>query len=415
MLEVEPVSASEALSVRKRFGYARNVIVKIGSNALVGGGSGVINRRVFCSLVEQMADLAAVGNRSLVLVSSGAVALGRRTLEARRNVDSPARRTMDAIAPRPESLPHKQALAAIGQPALMHLYTQEFAFYGLGVAQVLLSRDDFGERDRFLNARNTFRELSEAGRLVPIVNENDTVSTEEIRFGDNDALAALLTSAVGADLLIILSDVASLCTDDPSRNPEAVRIGAVWSDDSALHEIAGTGSAEGYGTGGMASKVRAARMAGTGGVPTVVAAGREPEILRRILAGDDVGTVFVPRNATLPARKSWLRFASRPSGVLTIDPGAVAALREQGRSLLPRGVVAVTGEFRSGAAISIRGTDGVEIARGLSAYGSSELKRIAGRRSEEIAVVLGLHNGDEAVHRDDLVLVEELPPEARGL
>jgi glutamate 5-kinase len=408
MLEVEKVEETELSAVRSRFGFARNVIVKLGSNVLVGGGSGVINRRVFCSLVEQMADLGSVGNRTLTLVSSGAVALGRRTLESRTQADATSlRRTNETQTVRPESLARKQALASIGQPLLMNLYAQEFAFYGLSVAQVLLSRDDFAERERFLNARNTFRELSDTGRMIPVVNENDTVSTHEIRFGDNDALAALLTSVVGADLLIILSDVPALYTDDPARNTDATRIAAAWSDDRNLAEMNAAPAGSTYGTGGMASKVKAARMAGTWGVPTVVAAGREPEILRRILRGDDVGTVFMPRNTKLAARKAWLRFATRPSGVVSIDRGAETAVRELGKSLLPRGITGISGDFQAGGAVGIVNEEGLEIARGLACYGAADLKRLIGLRSEQIFPLLGYHNGDEAIHRDDLVLMED--------
>ncbi len=415
MLELENVTDDDVRAVRSRLGFARNIIVKVGSNVLVGGGAGVINRRVFCALVEQLADLATVADRRVTLVTSGAVALGRRTVHQRRSADaSPVRRSQDAAAVRAETLAEKQALAALGQPALMNLYSQEFAFYGVGVAQVLLSREDFGERERFLNARTTFRELSELPSIVPIVNENDTVSTEEIRFGDNDALAAMLTSAVGADLLIVLSDVQGLFTADPARHAEARRVPVAYTDDAGLTELAGPSQNDGMGTGGMVSKVRAARMAGAWGVPTVVAPGREAEVLRRVMRGDDLGTLFVPRNARLPARKAWIRFVSRTTGVISVDDGAAGALRAQGRSLLPRGITGVTGDFRAGAAVAIQSETGREIARGIVNYGAADLKRIAGRRSEEIAGILGYQNGDEAVHRDDLVLIEELEGVERG-
>lgn len=394
MSEIVNVSPADLESARQRVRAARSVVVKVGSNVLVGGTSGVINRRVFCGLVEQIANLLELPGRSVVLVTSGAVAAGRR-MTGRQSA-------------RPESLAEKQALAAVGQPALMHMYAEEFRHFGRTIAQVLVTREDLGDRDRFLNVRSTVRQLSELGGVVPIVNENDTVANEEIKFGDNDHLAALFTTVVGADVLIILSDVKAVYEADPNREPAARPLTAVYADDPLLAAIAGPTSSEGFGTGGMASKVRAARKASAFGVPTIIAPGRDHDVLGRILSGEAVGTMLVPHETRLNARKAWILFGSKPGGQIRVDRGAEIAIRNQGRSLLPSGVRAVTGEFAAGSPVSIVNEDAVEIARGLTAYSSAELRRIAGHRSDEIAGLIGYHNGDVAVHRDDLVPAEEI-------
>ncbi len=396
MTELETVAPEHLEAARKRVRSARNIVVKVGSNVLVGGSSGVINRRVFCALVESIADIAHVAGRTITLVTSGAVAVGRRF------VGDDGRHSHD------EALSRKQALAALGQPALMHLYAEEFGFYGLRVAQMLMTRDDFSDRERFINARNTVRQLHAAGGVVPIVNENDSVANDELRFGDNDRLAALMTTAVGADLLVILSDVDALHSADPTSHPDAPIVGAVYADDPGITEISGPTTTDGYGSGGMASKVRAARVAGLYGVPTIVGPGRRAEFLGRVLSGGQVGTLFVPRDHRLTARKAWIRFSSRPAGVISIDRGAEIAIRTQGRSLLPGGVTGVSGDFGVGAAVRIQTDSGTEVARGLAAYPSGDMRRVSGKRSDDILSVLGYHNGDAVVHRDDLVLVEEL-------
>jgi glutamate 5-kinase len=397
-LEVEPVDAQVLTEARARIARAHRIIVKVGSSVLVGGSAGLIDRRIFCGLVETLALLTDVPHRRVVLVSSGAVAVGRRQA---------ARLTGSAVG-RPDTLAARQALASLGQPMLMHLYSEEFSFYAKKVAQVLMTRDDIANRERFLNARNTFRELEGFQDLVPIVNENDTVATEELRFGDNDQLAALLTTVVGADLLVILSDVRSVFDSDPTRNADARPIGAAYADDAALAAMAGPASDAGFGTGGMASKIRAARMAGSFGVPTIIAPGREPESIGRILSGEaGVGTILVPRDARLNARKAWIRFGSRPLGVISVDEGAERAIRTQGRSLLPTGIVGVTGEFGAGAAVELQGVGGVCFGRGLASYASAEIQKLLGARSEQITQRLGYSNGDAVVHRDDLVVIGE--------
>jgi len=401
MHAIQEVPTDAVESARSLIRGARTLVVKVGSNVLVGGGGGVIDRRTFTALVEAIARLARVPGRRIILVSSGAIAVGRRQ-------HGRPRRTTN------ETLAQKQALAAVGQPRLMHLYAEEFRFYGMSVAQVLLTRDDFNDRERFLNARKTLRELDQLEGVVPIINENDTITSDEIRFGDNDSLAALVTSIVNADALLILSDVESLYTADPALDASASPLPVVWADDPVLTDISGPSTSGGYGTGGMASKVGAARTASTWGVPTVILGGRRPDNLGRALAGETIGTLFVPRGDRLSSRKAWIRFGAQPAGVVSIDDGAEVAIRARGRSLLPGGITGVSGDFRAGAVVRIQTDSGVEVARGLSAYPSADLARIAGRDSSAIVDAIGYHNGDAAVHRDDLVLVDDLPPDELG-
>lgn len=401
MPAIQEVPHDAVETARSRIRGARTLVVKVGSNVLVGGGGGVIDRRTFTALVEAIARLARVPGRRIVLVSSGAIAVGRRQHDRPQRVAN-------------ETLSQKQALAAVGQPRLMHLYGEEFRFYGMSVAQLLLTRDDFDDRERFLNARKTLRELDRLEGVIPIVNENDTIASHEIRFGDNDSLAALVTSIVNADALLILSDVESLYTADPALHSDASPISVAWADDPVLHDISGPSTTGSYGTGGMASKVGAARTAAAWGVPTMIVGGRRPDNLGRALAGDTVGTLFVPRSDGLSSRKAWIRFGARPAGVVSIDRGAEVAIRAHGRSLLPGGITGVSGDFRAGAVVRIQTDDGVEIARGLTAYPSADLGRIAGLDSGSILAELGYHNGDAAVHRDDLALVDDLPADALG-
>ena len=397
MHTLETVQIDDLQATRARLRAARNVVVKVGSNVLVGGGgAGVINRRVFTSLVEDLVDISEVASRTVILVTSGAVALGRR-ITGRAQVPG-----------QPERLSVKQALAAVGQPSLMHLYNEEFAFYGRKVAQLLLTREDFEDRERFLTARTTLRELSGMDNVVPIINENDTVANAEIRFGDNDQLASLVAGLVEADLLIILSDVDAIYDSNPTTNRAARPLSAVYADDPVLTDIAEPPVAGSVGTGGMETKVRAGRIAASYGIPTVIAAGRGQDTLGRILRGDEVGTLVVPRGHHLSSRKGWIRFGARAVGAISLDQGAAVAVRGMGKSLLPKGISGVSGDFRAGAAVSLVNPDGNEIARGLVAYSSDDLRRIAGRRSDEIHGILGFHNGDVAVHRDDLVLVDQL-------
>lgn len=396
MSELQAVEPAHAEEARRKVRGARTVVVKVGSNVLVGNGSSVIDRPTFCGLVESLANVADAVGRQVVLVTSGAVAVGRRRVLGESLATSGT-----------ETLAHKQALAAIGQPALMHLYAEEFGFYGKNVCQILLTRADLADRERFLNARNTLRELARMTGVIPIVNENDTVAHDEIRFGDNDNLAALVTNVVGADVLIILSDVDAVYEADPTRNPDAERIAVAYGDDPVLAELAGPSADASHGRGGMTSKVRAARVACSLGVPTVIAAGRSAGIVGRVLAGESVGTLLVPRDQRLSARKAWIGFGTHPGGVVVVDGGAHRALQSGGKSLLPGGIVSVTGDFTEGAPVDVRTEDGETVARGLVAYSAVDLQRIAGRSSNEIEPELGFTNGDAAIHADDLVLVDD--------
>jgi glutamate 5-kinase len=285
----------------------------------------------------------------------------------------------------------------------MGRWERAFAPSKIAVAQVLLTHADLASRRRFLNARHTFNELL-AEDVLPIVNENDTVSVEEIQFGDNDRLAALVTSVVEADLLVLLTDVDGLFDRDPTQ-PGAERVALVENvSEDTLRAAGGAGSA--VGTGGMRSKVDAARTAALSGVPTIIANGRTRGSLTRVFAAEDVGTLFLPRPSPLPLRKHWIAYTLKPLGALVVDAGASRALRSGGKSLLPAGIVEVQGEFDVGDPVSVVGTDGREIARGLASYGARELERIRGLASTEIERVLGYRYDDEAIHRDDLVLLD---------
>lgn len=393
---MEPVDARSVEEARERILRAGRVVVKIGSNVLVGGGAGVVNRRVFCGLGEEIAVLDATADRRIFLVSSGGIAVGRRELGVTKSPQ--------------DSLAYKQALAAVGQPTLMMLWTQEFQLYDRIAAQVLISPENLGERERFLNARNTLRELAAMENVITVINENDTTSTAEIRFGDNDNLGALVCSLVDADLLIILSDIDGLYTADPSQDPDAVRLDNVWSDDPALKPLAAPVDPTGVGSGGMGTKLKAARVAGEIGVPTIIAPGRRPYVLHEILRGEPIGTLFVPRDRQ-HARKSWIAHASLPAGTVVIDEGAARALRQGGGSLLPIGVQHVQGEFGVGSPVDIKTSNDILVARGMANYSSREIHALAGKPSDRIAEIIGFTNGDSVIHRDDLVLVTDADDE----
>jgi glutamate 5-kinase len=368
---------------------ARRVVVKVGTRVLLGDGHPVVDRGVFVRLVQSIANEVRHAGRRLVLVSSGAVGLGRRRLPSARQT---------------RSLAYLQALAALGQSALMQLYEHEFAFHDLLVGQVLLTQADIDDRRRFINARHTLRLLAEELGAVPIVNENDTVANEELRLGDNDRLAALVANLFESDLLIILSDVEGLLSADPRTHPDAQRLPQVRADDPALDALVWR-SPTGPGRGGMTTKILAARMAASAGVPTVIAPGRLPDVVSRVLQGDDVGTLFTPATEAIGSRRHWLRHGITTAGRIRVDEGAVKALVERKRSLLPSGVTGVQGEFGVGAAVDIVGPDDVVIARGLTSYRAGDIERIAGRSSTDIFGILGFKTTDEVVHRDDLVVV----------
>lgn len=379
--------------VRTHLRDARRVVVKVGSQVLCRP-DGSVDDAVFGQLCDAIAALMAEG-REVVLVSSGAVALGRGVVG---QLPGAADAGTGALG--------KQALAAVGQGLLMSRYRARMQPAGIAVAQLLLTHSDLGNRARFLHARRVTSELL-AAQVVPIVNENDTVAVEEIRFGDNDALAAQVAHLVGASALVLLTEVDGLFTADPGRDPAARFLSSLSSSDEGALAVAGdTGGA--FGTGGMRSKVLAARKAGDLGVITVVANGRRPGVLARVLAGEAEGSVFSPPRRRLTGKRKWIVSSVRTRGIVTVDAGAAEALRTAGRSLLPAGVMAVTGRFGVGDALLVRDSAGESVGRGLSRYHSKDASRIVGLRTEQIAAVLGWLPAAELIHRDDFVSAEEV-------
>jgi glutamate 5-kinase len=361
--------------------------VKIGSAMLTGNGQG-LDRDAFARWVEQMAGWVARGNQ-LVLVSSGAVAEGMCRM---------------GWTKRPTSLHELQAAAAIGQMGLVKAWETCFAKHGLHTAQVLLTHDDLTNRVRYLNSRSTLRTLLNLG-VVPVVNENDTVANEELKFGDNDTLAALVANLVEADLLILLTDQDGLYTADPRRDASATLIEQAQVSDASLSAAVAGGSSGSLGRGGMQTKVRAARLAARSGTPTVIASGAVENGLSRIARGEAIGTLLIPAHGPDAARKQWLASHLQVKGQLVLDDGAVRVLMQSGKSLLAVGVKSVTGRFMRGEVVSCVDTNGVEIARGLVNYSAEEARKIAGRSSDHIEAILGYVDDQELIHRDNLVLV----------
>lgn len=380
-------SAQQPLSAaRQRLSGARRWVVKIGSALLTADGKG-LDRDAMAGWVAQIARLLDEGVE-VVLVSSGAVAEGMARLGWKE---------------RPKAIHDLQAAAAIGQMGLVQAYESRFQLHGRQTAQILLDHDDLSNRQRYLNARRTLLALIKLG-AVPVVNENDTVVTDEIRFGDNDTLAALVANLIEADLLVILTDQQGLFDKDPRSNPDAVLVCHGRAGDPALDLLAG-GSAGNLGRGGMITKLRAARLAARSGAATVIASGREADVLNRLRVGENLGTLLEAAQEPIAARKQWLAGQLQVRGRLTLDDGAVAVLRQQGRSLLPVGVKAVSGRFTRGELVSCCDIDGREVARGLVNYNSDETAKILGQSSSRIAEILGYRDDDELIHRDNLVLV----------
>ena len=365
----------------------RRVVVKVGTSVLTAS-TDRLHRPRLVDLVRQLAALCAAGGEPL-LVTSGAVLAGWEQL---------------GFPTRKRTLPEKQLFAAIGQGRLMHLYAQVADLYGLGVAQTLLTRDDFRERRRYLNARTTLLACLERG-VLPIVNENDVVATEEIRLGDNDTLSARVAALVEADLLLLLTDRPGLMSADPASDPEARLIDSVETIDDAVWALAGEAGSH-RGTGGMRTKLQAAELATRAGVDTVIAAGELPDVVLRAARGEACGTLFKSRAGTrLEARKRWILAETVREARIEVDDGAGDALRRDGRSLLPAGIVGVEGAFERGQTVRICRRSGEELARGMVRYGAAELRQIAGKKSARIAELLGYDYGAEAVHRDDMVLL----------
>lgn len=376
--------AQDVADRRQIFEEAQTIVVKVGSNVL-STADDRIDPECIRSLANQIHGICQTG-RKVVLVSSGAISAGM---------------TLLGLKTRPKSLSHLQAAAATGQAHLIHMYDVCLRPHGYHAAQLLLTADDFNQRDRYLNVRNTLLTLSEFSTL-PIVNENDTVSTEEIKLGDNDRLAAMVANLLPADVLIILSVVDGLLTGDPS-DPASRRISRVDKyDDELLRLVSPSKSSR--GTGGMKTKLDAVRTATAVGTHVVIAHGKRPDVLTQLVAGEDVGTLFSAEQAALPAWKRWIGYTLPPKGRLIIDDGARRALVEQGRSLLAIGVRAVEGDFTRGEVISLVDLRGMEVARGLTNYDASSARLIAGQRTDEIARLLGSIPYAEVIHRDNLAV-----------
>ena len=367
-------------------GAARRIVVKVGSTLVNNDGRG-LDRVAIGRWAAQLAGLRREG-KEVLLVSSGAIAEGMQRLGWTR---------------RPRQIHELQAAAAVGQMGLAQVYESSFAEHQLGSAQILLTHADLADRVRYLNARSTLYTLLGLG-IVPVINENDTVVTDEIKFGDNDTLGALVTNLVEADVLVILTDQAGLYGADPRRDPDAELVREARAGDPALEAMAGGAGSE-LGRGGMLTKVLAAKRAATSGAHTIIASGREPSVLARLAAGESIGTVLRAPVATLSARKQWMADHLQVAGQLVIDDGAARALALGGKSLLPIGVVEVRGEFTRGDVVSCLDPRQAEIARGIVNYGSTEARRIARRASSDIEVILGYVEEAELIHRDNLVLL----------
>ena len=365
---------------------AKTLVVKVGSSLVTAQGRGA-DREAIARWAAQIARLHALGRR-VILVSSGAIVEGMQRLGWTR---------------RPQSMHQLQAAAAVGQMGLVQCYESCFREHGLHTAQVLLTHADLADRQRYLNARSTLRALLELG-VIAVINENDTVVTDEIKFGDNDTLAALVTNLVEADALVILTDQAGLFDADPRKNPQAKIVEEAEANDSRLEDLAGGVGSE-LARGGMLTKVQAARRAARSGAHTVIASGAEPDVLVRLAQGERVGTLLTARTVPLAARKQWLADHLSVTGQLALDAGAAKALARDGKSLLPVGVVSVSGEFQRGEVVACLDADGREIARGLVNYSAEETRRIMRRPSAEIEKILGYMDEPELIHRDNLVLL----------
>jgi len=365
---------------------AKCLVVKVGSSLVTNNGEG-LDRAAIAAWASQIAQLVKNG-RQVVLVSSGAVAEGMQRLGWKK---------------RPVAVNELQAAAAVGQMGLVQMYESCFSQHGLHTAQVLLTHDDLADRKRYLNARSTLRTLLELG-VIPIINENDTVVTDEIRFGDNDTLGSLVANLIEADALVILTDQAGLYSADPRKNPEAKFIHDALAGDIALEQMAG-GAGSAIGSGGMLTKILAAKRAARSGAHTIIASGRESDVLVRLAAGEAVGTHLRAEQIKTLAKKQWLADHLRVAGKVTLDDGAVKALRKDGKSLLPIGIVAVQGNFERGEVVACINPEGIEIARGLVNYSSAEATRIMRQPSTAIAGILGYIDEVELIHRDNLILL----------
>jgi len=368
-------------------GKARRIVIKVGSAVMTTVDG--LNLEVIKELTDNIAQLIA-GGREVVLVSSGAIAAGFKKI---------------GLPAKPSAIPQKQAVAAIGQSTLMQNYEQAFDRHGVKVAQILLTRNDLANRRRYLNARNTLFTLLN-WKVIPIINENDTVVVEEIQFGDNDNLSALISSVVQADLLIILTDIDGLYDQDPRQYKDANRIPLVEKVDLKLERAASRQPGV-IGSGGMFSKIQAAKKAASVGIPTIIAHGLKPNIIERIFAGEEEGTLFLSQPTKLRSRQYWLAYTTNPAGDIVVDDGARQVLQYQGKSLLPAGVISVNGRFSAGSAVRLIDASGELIGIGLSNYSANDLACIKGLKTCNIQQSLGYKGYDEVVHRDNMVIFTE--------
>lgn len=366
--------------------HSKCIVVKIGSSLLTNNGAG-LDRTAIAGWVAQIAELKHLG-KHVLLVSSGAIAEGLQRLGWKR---------------RPHAVHELQAAAAVGQMGLVQVYESCFRDHGLATAQVLLTHEDLAERKRYLNARSTLRTLLQLN-VIPVINENDTVVTDEIKFGDNDTLGALVTNLIEADVMIILTDQAGLYTADPRKDPAATLVCQAQAGAPELERMAG-GVGSHIGSGGMLTKVIAAKRAARSGAHTVIVSGREANVLLRLAQGEAIGTTLLADTPTLAARKQWLADHLQVRGKISLDAGAVKALARGGKSLLPIGATAVSGEFERGAVVACLDTNGKEIARGLINYSADESRKILRKPSSEIETILGYVDELELIHRDNLVLL----------
>lgn len=372
---------------KKQFDSAKRIVVKVGSGVLTASHG--LNIQAI-QIISRQIDLLSQKGIECVLVSSGAIASGLKKV---------------GLSKRPGDIPGRQAAAAIGQAGLILEYEKAFYNYDKKVAQILLTQEDLKNRKRYLNARNTLNTLL-SWKVIPIINENDTVATEEIKIGDNDNLSAMIAILMDADILINLTDIDGLYTKDPRTNPDAELISFVDTIDKDIQRIAGNIPGA-LGTGGMLSKIKAAGKVTTAGIPMIIAGGEKPDILTRLFAGERLGTYFAPGKSKLSRRKCWIAFSHTPKGKIKIDDGAAEALLKKGKSLLPIGITAIEGSFDIGACVEFTNKDGVKLGIGLVNYSSSDILKIKGLQSKQIKAKLGHKPYDDVIHRDNLAITAE--------
>ena len=373
------------MNTREQIKDAKRIVVKVGTSTLLYP-NGKINLYRIEHLARELSDLASQG-REVILVTSGAIGAGMVRM---------------GLSARPDSMQEKQALASVGQVLLMHLYDKFFTEYGQVAGQVLLTKENFANHNQYINARNTLMAMLKSG-IIPVINENDAVTVAEVKIGDNDTLSATVAAIVDADVLIILSDIDGVYDANPQTHPEAKLLSEIKEITSGVEAMAG-GAGSAVGTGGMATKIEAAKIATAAGVTMFIASGGENGMLGRIIAGEDVGTVFPPKDAHLRARKGWLAFGKRISGILVVDEGCVKALKK-GSSLLAAGILATEGEYTAGSTVRVLTADYQEIARGTIAYDAAAVAKIKGRKTSDFTDILDAEIHDEVIHGDNMVLM----------